>query len=322
MRLSPPAFLLALATLAGSASALDRQGSAHGGAVSEDQGGFGVSGSLSLGVSPYNPSYAARPDNSGLALMRYAAHADVDLIGARLSIPLDVNFFSDRTRAGGLVLAPSEFDVIAGATSTWHVPGGSAEFGVRFERDMPVDAGTYTQSYVDARARYLFSLAAVRPGVAHALRGGDLSVAATLGWFIFNPSYAARPDNTGDALFRYGLHAELSAFEHVAVVVDTTFFTDRREGPVTPSELDLTLDLVGRAGDFELHVAYERDMPLDQPMGGPRLVQDFVYTLFGWHFDLHKHRPPPAAPAPPPTPPPTPTPTPTPPVTAPTAATP
>jgi hypothetical protein len=269
------------------AAALDRQGSAHGGAVGDGHRGLGVSGSLSLGVAPYNPSYAARPDNTGLALMRYCAHADVDLLGARLSIPVDLNAFTDRTRGGGLALAPTEFDVIAGVTSTWDVPGGSAEFGARVEHDAPLDEGDYDQTYVDARARYLFSLAGVRPGVARALRGGDLTVAATLGWFAWNPSYAARPDNSGLALLRYGLHAELSALGHLGFGVDTTFFTDRHAGPATPSELDLTLDLVGRAGDWEAHVAYERDMPVDR--GG--LVQQFVYALLSWHFDLRPRAP-------------------------------
>ena len=47
-------------------------------------------------MSLYNPTYAARPDNTGLALFRYAAHFDFDLIGRRLSIPLDLNMFTDR----------------------------------------------------------------------------------------------------------------------------------------------------------------------------------------------------------------------------------
>src|SRR4029453_11097687 len=46
--------------------------------------------------------------------------------------------------------------------------------GARFENDRPVDVSGASQSYVDARARYLFSLAAVCPGLAPALRDGDL----------------------------------------------------------------------------------------------------------------------------------------------------
>ncbi len=285
MRAALPALVAAAVLWSSAAAALDRQGSAHGGAVSDDHGGLGFSGTLSLGVAPYNPSYAARPDNTGLALMRYAAHADIDLLGQKLSIPVDLNFFTDRTRRGALVLSPTEFDVIAGVTSTWRVPGGAAEFGLRVERDMALDEGDYSQTYVDARARYLFSLVAVRPGAASRLRGGDLTVAATLGWFAFNPTYAARPDNTGIALLRYAVRAELSAFGHFGVAVDGTFFTDRHDGYVVPTELDLTVDLVGRAGDWEFHGAYERDMPVDR--GG--LVQHFVYVLASWHFAIGRH---------------------------------
>ena len=80
--------------------ALDKQGSAHGGDVGAGSDGFGVTGALVLGTSIINNSYAARPDNTGLALMRYAGHADIDLLGRALSIPLDVNMFSDKTRDG------------------------------------------------------------------------------------------------------------------------------------------------------------------------------------------------------------------------------
>lgn len=285
VRSAPLALIASLSTLPAAASALDRQGSAHGGAVGQDHGGFGFSGTLSLGVAPYNPTYAARPDNTGIALMRYAAHADIDLLGQKLSIPLDLNFFSDRTRAGGLVFAPTELDVIAGLTSTWRVPGGAVELGARVEHDMAIEGSDYSQTYADVRAKYLFSLASVRPGAATRLRGGDLTVAATLGWFAWNPTYAARPDNTGLALLRYAVRAELSAFDHVAVAVDGTFFTDREDGYVVPTELDLTVDLVGRAGDWELHCAYERDMPLDR--GG--LVQHFVYLLASWRFAVGRH---------------------------------
>ena len=57
--------LCAAATLAVSpARALDKQGSAHGGALGGADSGFGISGALSTGVSIINPSYAARPDNT------------------------------------------------------------------------------------------------------------------------------------------------------------------------------------------------------------------------------------------------------------------
>lgn len=267
--------------------ALDKQGSAHAGAVGGDADeGFDLSGALTLGSAIANKTYAARPDNSGKALMRYAAHADVDLLGRKLSIPLDVNVFTDRERKGALVFAPTELDVIAGLTTTFGAGFGDLELGARVERDMPVDRGGFSQTYVDGRARYLYSLATRVPALGRALADGDLSGHFTLGTFAVNPSYAARPDNSGLSLFRYAGHTELSVFHDLySIGVDATLFTDRRaENVVAPSELDLTYEVILREAPWELHLAYERDMPVDR--GG--LVQSFVYALVVFGFDLKK----------------------------------
>jgi hypothetical protein len=283
--------LLLFAELQGTARALDKQGSAHAGAVEGEEAGFDIEGSFLYGVSIYNPSYAARPANTGLTLFRYAFHADIDLIGRKLSIPIDVNMFTDRTRSGMRKLIPSEGDVITGVTSTWPLGPGALELGARVEHDRTLDATTEelrippdSQTYLDARARYLYSLATTFPKLGEALDNGDVSGWLTLGWFAVNPSYAARPDNTGSALFRYAGHVELSVVDDkISVGVDGTMFTDRRNANfVGPTELDLTPELILRAPPVELHVAYERDMPIDR--GG--LVQHFVYLLAGYEFDL------------------------------------
>lgn len=280
--------LVSICLVALPALALDKQGSAHGGAVGgeEESRAFNLSGTVIAGISLYNPSYAARPDNTGLALLRYGAHFDVDILGRLLSLPIDVSFFTDSTRQGALVLAPTEFDVIAGVTSTFAAGPGDLEVGTRFEHDRPVDeVGGFTQSYIDARARYLLSLAKVQPGVADALGGGgDLTGWVTLGGFLFNPTYAARPDNTGLALFRYALHGELSTFDDLfSLGVDMTMFTDRTSDFVfRPTELDLTLELIFHKGPFEVHLAYERDMGLDRET----LTQQFIYLLAAFSFDL------------------------------------
>lgn len=225
--------VLACSSMVPNARALDKQGSAHGGDVGGADTGFGVSGSAGIGVSVYNPSYAARPDNTGHALMRYLAHADVDLVGQRLSIPIDLNVFSDRDRKGALMFGPTELDTIGGLTSTWQLGKGA----------------------------------------------------------LWNPTYAARPDNSGNALFRYALHGEVSFLDsHAGIALDGTTFTDRQTKAVRPSELDLTPELVGRWDPFELHLAYERDMPLDELGATPGYVQSFVYALAVWSFDF---RPPP-----------------------------
>lgn len=265
------------------AAALDKQGSAHGGQVAGPDSGFAISGSLLGGLSLYNPTYAARPDNSGHALLRLAPHFDIDLIGSRLSIPVDLNFFSDRDRRGLGKLAPSELDFISGVTSTWPIGPSALEVGVRVEVDSPVDRGGLQQKYVDTRARWLYSVDAFLPALRDALAGGDISGAITLGWFAINPSYAARPENSGRALLRYAFHAQVSYTERFFFAIDATMFTDRRTNGVQPSELDLTPEIgVNIIDGLAAHLAYERDMPVDR--GGP--VQHFLMLFATWDFSL------------------------------------
>jgi hypothetical protein len=299
----PAALLVLAAALARPtpAAALDKQGSAHGGQIEGPTRGFDIEGAALIGVAIYNPSYAARPANTGLTLLRYAVHADFDLIGRRLSIPLDLNMFTDGTRTGLRKLIPSEGDVITGVTSTWRLGPGALEAGARVEHDRTLDATAEerrldpnSQTYVDVRARYLYSLAELWPKLADKLWDGDVSGWATLGWFALNPTYAARPDNSGLALLRYGLHSELSLWrDHVSFGLDGTLFSDRRaNNPLGPSELDFTGEVIGRIAPFELHLAYERDMPIDRA----GLVQQFAYVLFGYAFDLMHHEPAPLSP--------------------------
>lgn len=282
--------------LAPVAHALDKQGSAHGGQPGGPDSGFSLSGSLLAGVSVINPTYAARPSNTGRALFRLAPHMDVDLIGSRLSIPIDLNFFTDRMRPGLGKLAPSEMDVITGLTSTWPIGPTAIELGVRAEGDFTLDRNECSdalpekvrltgcqQVYSDARARWLVNFSDLVPGLTSALAGGGIAGAATLGWFAVNPSYAARPDNTGRAFLRYALHFTLHYTERFFVGVDTTFFTDRRTNVIAPSELDFTPEIGVTVFDgLDVHLAYERDMPVDR--GGR--VQQFLMLFLTWDFAL------------------------------------
>jgi len=235
------ALAAALLTFASPSRALDKQGSAHGGEVHADgpEKLFDVEGAAMFGVSLYNPSYAARPDNSGLTLFRYALHADVDLLGRKLSVPIDINMFTDRKehKGGHHPFDPSEGDVIAGLTSTWDLGPGAFEIGARVEHDRPLDQGGFTQTYGDVRTRYLYSLKQIWPGVGRALNDGDISGYFTLGWFTVNPTYAARPDNSGFAFLRYVWHYELSIWhDYVSFGVDATFFSDRHAAnPIAPT---------------------------------------------------------------------------------------
>lgn len=270
---SRAATLLVALTCAREARALDKQGAAHAGS-GVGSSGFGLSGEVFLGALPYNPTYAARPDNSGLALVRAGAHLDIDVLGRRLFVPIDLNMFTDRQHQP---LRPSEVDVIAGVATTWDLPVGAVEAGARGEMDAPADGRGDSQVYGDARVRYILSLAALRPGSTAVLRGGDLSGWVTLGWFALNPSYHARPDNTGLTLLRYAAHVDLGLGSHWSAMVDGTFFTDRTTNAVRPSELDLTVGMWLAMGAWRVQVAYERDMPVDGR--GTGLVQHMAMVL-------------------------------------------
>jgi hypothetical protein len=280
--------MLALAGfLSHPAGALDKQTPSR--PREEDGGGaepgVGLDGELFLGVLPFNPTYAARPDNSGRALLRAGGHLDVSLWGPRLFIPLDLNIFTDRTHAP---MRPSEIDVIAGVASGWELPVGRGELGARGEMDAPADGMGASQFYGDVRARYLWSLAAVRPAAALVLAGGDVAAALTLGWFAWNHSYFARPDNTGLALLRYALNLQLGLGPRVALFGDGTCFTDRTVNAMRPSELDLTTGVAVVIGGWRLQAAYERDMPVDGR--GTGLVQHMALLQGAWTFGWHRAR--------------------------------
>lgn len=283
IRLRSFVFAAAVLTITPQAHGLEKQGPAHGETIAAGkEEAFAVSGNLFVGSAIYNPTYAARPDNTGLALFRFGAHADVDLVGRKLSIPLDVNFFTDRERRGAAILVPTEGDFIGGITTTWPVGPGALELGVRGEHDMPLDRGGFTQSFIDARARYVYSLAEGL-GLDPKRSPEDVRGWLTLGGFVLNPTYAARPDNSGRALLRYVAHLETAFWTNrFALAVDGNAFTDRLTNAVRPSELDVTFDVIVRLVPNELHLAYERDMPVDRS----GLVQHFVYALVVFGFDL------------------------------------
>ncbi|HEX2735069.1 MAG TPA: hypothetical protein VHM70_25865 [Polyangiaceae bacterium] len=292
MRLALPAIFAAFALLThvSPASALDKQGSAHGGKVGGDDGGMALTGSLLAGAAIYNPTYAARPDNSGRALVRIAPHFDFDLIGRKLSIPLDLNMFTDRRQNGFAVLKPSELDVISGLTTTWTLGAPTAlEFGARFERDMPVDRSGVVQSYADTRLKLLYSLGEMIKGLNSALGGGNLGGSLTLGWFSWNPTYAARPDNSGHALLRYDLSVGATMLnDRLGIGTSVTAFTDRDASALAPSEVDVAPGITYHWEKAALQISYERDMPIDRK----GLIQQLVMASASFDFELwtpHPH---------------------------------
>jgi hypothetical protein len=304
---------LAVAAAPHRAAALDKQTAAHQGSGGADTG-QSLSGMLFFGALPFNPSYAARPDNSGLAVLRAGGHLDANLIGSRLFVPLDLNVFTDRCANP---LRPSEVDVIGGLATAWPLLRGQIELGARAELDAAVDGSARLQScnvgsgvgskqgYGDVRARYAFALGEWWPALRPALADGDVTGWLTFGWFAVNPravagstgemtaAYYARPENSGAALFRYVAHLAVHVWRRrLALVVDTNFFTDRDTSALRPSELDLTIEVVGTLGPWEAHVGYERDMPLDHGGFDTGLVQQMLMVTAGWSFDLPLGHPP------------------------------
>ncbi|MBK8691964.1 MAG: hypothetical protein IPN17_06570 [Deltaproteobacteria bacterium] len=251
--------------------------------------GFNLSGALQFGVAPVNLSYGAYPDNAGLALFRYAVHADMDLIGQRLTVPLDVTLFTDGTASGLSTLSPTEFDVVTGLRSTWVVGPGLLELGTHFEHDRPVGVSGFTQTYVDVRARYLYSLGTTFPGLSRALRDGDISGWVALGWFAWNPTYAARPDNAGIALFRYVAHAELSLWhDHISFGLEGTMFSDRHaDNPC--GALGARPHGGGHRAPSALRASPRRRARRPRRRSGPDQI--YAYGLAVWAFDLVRRQP-------------------------------
>lgn len=267
---------------------------------------FNLSGFIFAGGFLFNPTYAARPDNSGLALLRFGLHLDLDLYRRYLTLSYDENTFTDGAAESPNPIYPSEHDHIVGLltnidlphhltlTLATHLEIDAIGFGPNTAyRQLHPDCTPggrllppacfdphYSQSYVDAYARIAYT----RP---------RLLLFAALGGFLYNPSYAARPDNAGLALLRYVLHGEFIPLPWLALRLDLNFFTDRDEFPLQPTELDTTTEVAVRWREFELRFIGEADLPVGayplaapHPSATPGLKQFYMATLLQWNFDL------------------------------------
>jgi hypothetical protein len=238
-----------------------------------------VRGYLLTGAFLNNPSFAARPDNSGLVGLRHMVHLETDLYKEYLQFYTDQNFFSDR-RAGWISL--SEWDSVFAFTGAIHNWG----WRLQYERDAPLDRSGTIQAYADTLVTYRPADARSLSWWRSAFPDQNLTVYAGGGWLFHNQTYFARPDNTGRALFRYVAHADLDLYRNrVVLFVDGNFFTDRSaDNVLRPSEFDLVMGLAVRYQDMELALIHERDMPLDR--GG--LVQRYLALQLRYEFEWTK----------------------------------
>ena len=226
-----------------------------------------------------NPTFAARPDNTGLVGMRHMLHLETDLYKQYLTFYMDQNFFSDRTK-GWVQL--SEWD------GTYALTGLVDRFGwrIQYERDAPLDKSGTKQIYGDVLGTVRFQAAEDWSWWRSKFPNQNLSAYVGPGWLFYNSNYFARPDNTGRALFRYVAHADLDLYmNRVVLYADTNFFTDREaRNTLNPTELDWIVGLAFRWHDTELSVYREEDRSLDRS----GLVQKYYAVQLRFAFDVPK----------------------------------
>ena len=227
-----------------------------------------------------NPTFAARPDNTGLVGLRHMLHLETDLYKQYLTFYTDQNFFSDRTQ-GWIKL--TEWDGTVALTGLIDHLG----WRIQYERDAPLDRNGTKQIYADGLATARFQATQDSSWWRAMFPNQNLTAYAGAGWLFHNSNYFARPDNTGRALFRYVAHADLDLYKNKVVLYgDMNFFTDREAGnTLNPTELDWILGLALRVrDDTELSLYREQDQPLDKP----GLVQKYVAVQLRYSFDVAK----------------------------------
>lgn len=231
------------------------------------------------GVFAHNPTFAARPDNTGLVGLRHMLHLETDLYRQYLTFYTDQNFFSDRTN-GWIEL--SEWD------GTYALTGvlGHFSWRLQYERDAPLDRRGITQEYADVLGTAKFQAVQDLPAWGRLFPNQNLSVYAGAGWLFHNSNYFARPDNTGRALIRYVAHVDLDLYKNKIVLYgDINMFTDRDAGnQAAPTELDWIVGLAARWRNMELAVYHEQDQPLDRS----GLVQKYLAVQLRFSFDISK----------------------------------
>lgn len=240
-----------------------------------------LAGYLLAGAFVSNPSFAARPDNTGRVGLRYMLHTETDLYKDYLTLYSDQNFFSDRDN-GWIEL--SEWDQTYGFTGTV----GHWDWRTQYERDAPLDRSGLIQAYADALVNYRIRTRDDWAWWRKLWPKNNLTFYGGVGWLFYNQTYFARPDNTGRALFRYVGHFDLNVYEHKVIFFgDFNMFTDRdTSSAVKPSELDWILGLALRWRDVELSVYHEQDRPLDRSS----FVQQYLAVQVRFAFDVQKTR--------------------------------
>ena len=119
-------------------------------AEDDPQPGRRLVGYVFAGALAWNPSYAASPDNTGRALLRYGTHVELDLVRPWLSLNVDLNLFSDRYSRYGV--GPTELDSVVSLVLHWR----QFDLAVVGENDQALNLKAYQQSYISVIASWKF----------------------------------------------------------------------------------------------------------------------------------------------------------------------
>ncbi|MBI3809536.1 MAG: hypothetical protein HY284_03640 [Nitrospirae bacterium] len=176
---SVPGLILSVTTLAflaAPALALEKTGRVE----MEESRPPTVQSSLIVSDFIHNPSFTARPDNTGLVKHRYLGHLELTPAWSSISLILDANFFTDKTRDE---FRPSEWDQTVGLLYRYERWAGM----LRYERDMPIDKSGLVQAYAEVL------------GLRHQddLLIRESEFYAGLGWLFSTQNYFARPNKAG-----------------------------------------------------------------------------------------------------------------------------
>lgn len=233
-----------------------------------------VSGYWLSSVFAQNDSFTARPDNTGLAGMRYMLHLESDLIKDYLTVYTDQNAFSDKT-INWVTL--SEWDQIYGVTGEVNHWG----YRVQYEKDSGLDRRTIAQQYFDVVVMRTFELSSVQ----HHFPNQSLTGYLGIGNLLWNENYFARPDNTGRAFMRYMSHADINLYKQRAILfLDLNFFSDKKaKNQYAFSEMDWMVGLAFRWKESEIAILHEQDRPVDRS----GFIQQYLAIQWRQSFDLH-----------------------------------
>lgn len=210
---------------------------------------------------------AARPDGSGAARSRYQLFLRDRASADQVRLLAHGVFLTDR--AGSLFRLAS-LDYYLGLTR--HADSGGW-VGVGRGEALPLDRKGLSRRFWDLR-------------VGTTRSGGPVRSGLYAGWFFKNDGRPARPDHSGEALFKYTGFLHLSPKGPFRARLEADFLTDERRRRYRPVSVDVRVELAARREGSELAVAWEPWYMLDR-----RGVAEAWTVTYVFRFDSRTPQP-------------------------------